>query len=539
MGNQNQNGCSITTNHIGVSNCNLNINRKEEGTFHHGASHRGFLCLNLMKDRATVEEVSLILRMIGMGYKVPPIIYNTVKSMAKLKIEDARRCVLVKRDPNVNTTRMQGAFVKIIDGETIEIHPTCVGGFGADFDGDQMALYAPLSEEAQAQVRTKMITAYGRGGINDQNFELSKEMTIGIFTLTATQKKGQPRDIKTIGEAKEMHIGQPVNYKYKGEAIKTTAGRVVFNSFLPDWYPFVNEDADKKVVNKVLKDIIKKDPNEFASVIDELSKQGFKYSTLYPKSITLDQMEISERLKKLKLDLDRATDISAQNNILTTMEKVLMEDLKKHDNGLYYMVASGGSKGTNQLRQLMVAKGLITDPQKNILPPISKSINDGFTKQEYFDASAGSRSGTIDRALNTSYGGYAYRKFIFVVGNVEADLNIGNCQTRNTLDIKMTKDIFSRMSGRYCYDDKGKLVPVDASMIGSIIRLRSPIFCETRGICRTCYGDLINQLNTKSVGIEACSNVASLSEKIMKCSVGQIEKDGKLYCMEDLWETEC
>ena len=104
-------------------------------------------------EKTTVEEIRLILKMISKGYKVPKIIHDIIFDVARREIEDTRKVIIYKRDPNVHSARAQGAYVKIIEGDTLDIHPTSVGSFGADYDGDTMAIYAPISEEAQQEVK--------------------------------------------------------------------------------------------------------------------------------------------------------------------------------------------------------------------------------------------------------------------------------------------------------------------------------------------------------------------------------------------------
>lgn len=468
-------------------------------------------------EKATTEEIRLILKMMSKGYKVPKMIYDVVFDTAKRDIEEAGKVVIYKRDPNIHSSRAQGAYVKIIEGETLDVHPTASGGFGFDHDGDTMAIYAPMSDEAQQEVKDKMMSVTDKTRTNAPMFELSKDMLIGIFTLTAEHKDKSPlKSIKAVKEAEDFHIGQNISITIKGQKIKTTAGRVIFNDALPNWHPFVNEDVNKKALNKIMDDLLEKSQDDFADTIDKVMRLGFKYATLYPKTLDLKTLVIPPHIMKMKDELNQVKTVAEQSVIQDKIEKVMMEHFKKTHSDLYFVAASGGSKGMNQLRQMMVCKGLIQDPDGNILPPITKSINEGYSPQEYFDAAAGSRKGTTDRALNTGNGGYAYRKMIFCVGNVQADINNGNCGTKRTLDIKLTKELFGRMSGRFVHDETGIIKPISKDMVGQIIKLRSPIFCKSRKLCRTCYGNLLKQMNSENVGMIAAQEVASLSEKIMK-----------------------
>ncbi|MCK5020317.1 MAG: hypothetical protein KAS32_24980, partial [Candidatus Peribacteraceae bacterium] len=467
-------------------------------------------------ERATAEEIRLLLKMYSSGYKVPKVIEDVLFEVARREIEGKDRVVLYKRDPNITSRRIQGAHVRIIKGKTMEIHPASVGGFGADFDGDTMAIYAPLSKEAQAEIKDKMITTTNVTSMNSSNFELSKEMLIGLFTLTYEEKKGSPKIVNSVDAARALYIGTKVKGLVNGKMITTTAGRFVFNSYLPKWHEPVDEPINKKKLNGILQTIMEKDRKEYVRMINELSSLGFYYSTIYPKTLTLDLLKLNPKLIELRNSLSKEKDLSKQNDIINEIEKELLAYLKKTDNDLYYMIASGGAKGINQTRQLMVCKGIISDVEGNVLPPITTSIGEGYDAETYFQAAAGGRKGTIDRSLNTADGGYAYRKVIYVVGNVQADINLADCYTRRTLDLKLTKDIIRRMKGRYHVDEKGRILPVTPNLEGQIVKLRSPIFCKSNKICRTCYGDLLKQIRTENVGIISAQEGFSLSERIMK-----------------------
>ena len=485
---------------------------------------------------ASTEEIKLILMMIAKGYKVPEIIYNTIFDVAKREIEEKHKVVIYKRDPDTGARRIQGAYVKVITGDTIEIHPVAVGGFGADFDGDTMGLYAPISDESQQEVRDKMVTVYDNYTINAPNFELSKEMLTGLFTLTYTRnEKSIVKSINNVEEAKKLDIGQLVSITTKGQKVKTTAGRVIFNDAIPTYVPFIDEEITKGKAGKLLKAILDKSQGDFAQTIDKFMKLGFYYATVYPKTVSLDLLKINPTLMKLKMKLGQAKEITEQMAIIDEMEKELVIYLKSSHSDIYDMVQSGGAKGKDQIRQMMICKGLISDAMGNTLPPILASFNDGYDPQSYFEASAGARKGTIDRSLNTAVGGYTYRKMIFIVGNVEANINNGNCGTTRTLDIKLTKELFDRMPGRYVLENN-VIKPIRKEMIGEVIKLRSPIFCKTTKICRICYGDLIYQLKTPNVGIVAAQQVGSLAEKIMKCTSGTVQYKDGLISFSDLWE---
>lgn len=488
-------------------------------------------------EKVSIDDIRKILKYYSKGYDLHPIIIETIKKVAFKEIEEKNKVVLFKRDPNVERNRIQGSYVKLIDGTTIELHPTVVGGPGADFDGDQMALIAPISIESQEEVKKKMISTNGFDRLHSANFSLSKEMLIGIFTLTFLENNNKPILINNVTDAEKLDIGDLVRFNSKNGMINTTAGRVILNNVLPKFIPYINEPINSKFINNILSDIIKKDNAIFANTIDQLSKIGFIYATKYPQTISLDMLMVPDHIKKIAKTLDNEPDVNKQILILDELDKLLMEHLKKNVRGLYIQIASGAAKGGSQLRQVMVAKGLISNANGELLPPITKSLIDGFDSETYLNAAAGSRKGLIDKALNTAHGGYAYRKMVFALGNVESDITNADCGTKKGIKLKVTKDLYSRLNGRYIINEKRNIEKISSNSIGKIVEMRSPIYCKSRKICRTCYGDLIYQIQTQNIGILSAQATCSLSEKIMKCSTGTLQlEDNGTITLDELWK---
>jgi DNA-directed RNA polymerase beta' subunit len=403
------------------------------------------------------------------------------------------------------------------------------------FVQDTMAVYMPVSEEAQREAKNKMVTATGTSSINSMNFELSKEMLTGIMTITSVENSAPIKTITSVDEARKLHIGQKVSIKYKNATQTTTAGRVIFNASLPDWYQFVNEPVPKKKLNSILNDILSKSQNDFVQSVDNLMRISLYYATIYPKSFSLDMINLNPKIRQLKDQLSKTKSISDQSRLIHDIDKELLEHMRTNIPELYLQIASGSAKGGEQIRQIMVTKGIISDANGNILPPIIKSITEGYTPREYFNAAAGSRKGLIDKALNTGAGGYSYRKVLYTVSDVELNTSVRDCGTKRTLDIKLSPELYRKLGGRYVLDNRDRITKIDKDMIGQKIRLRSPIFCETKAICQICYGDLHKQLNTRNIGI-VCAQEMNVSERIMKCSNGLIETKDMLKTFDDIWE---
>jgi len=383
------------------------------------------------------------------------------------------------------------------------------------FVQDTMSVFTPISKEAQEEAKKKMMVITSNESINRPNYELSKEVLTGLYTLTYTKNNNLRKTVKSIDEIFSMHIGDNITIRFKNNVYQTTVGKIIFNYALPEYYPFVDDYATDKVIKKILSDIIEKDKDDFIETLDRLMRLGFIYATSYPKSIDISKFDISAELKKLKRDLALEKDIQKQAEILREMEKLMMEYIAKHNPDLYIQVQSGASKGKTQVRQLIVSKGITVDPSGNLLPPIASSISDGYTPKEYFDASAASRAGLISKAIGTASGGYEYRKVIFAVGNVRLNPENPDCGTRNFLTFKLNNNIYKRLRGRYIYS-RNRYELVNEKNIGNIIQLRSPMFCKSLDICRLCYGELFYQIKSQNIGIIAAQEVASLSEKFMK-----------------------
>lgn len=478
-----------------------------------------------MHETLTIDEIRKLLFFISKGYKVPKIVYDTFFKIAKIEVEEKERVVLIKRDPNIGRGRIQAMYVKITEGNNIQFYPAQVSQYGADFDGDTVSVYVPLSKEAQKEAKDKLITTTSNQKINSQNYGISNEMVIGLYILSTRDNGGvynySDINIKSLSKdifdkLKKQDPGTRISINFNRQKIDTTIGKVILNSILPPFYPFWHGPATKKTISNVLSEIIGYDKTAYARTLDKLMKIGFRYATLYPQSVDASMLVIPPHIEKLKDELKRAKTVDEQQKIINHMTSELLTYIQKNVPDLYNLVSSGATKDISQVRQIMVAKGLITDPSGNILPPIENSFTDGYTPTQYFNASAGARKGVIGRALGTADGGYEYRKIIYVVGNVKGDINNPNCETRNTLNIKLTQDIFNRMTGRFVLNKDNKVIPISSDMIGRVARVRSPIYCETWKICRTCYGKLLGQLRSENVGIISSQEVGSLSEKFMK-----------------------
>jgi DNA-directed RNA polymerase beta' subunit len=473
----------------------------------------------------SIDSMKSVLKAIKSGDDVPKALYDIIFEATEVAMMN--RVVLAKRDPVLHAESVRSFNPILITGNTIQLCTLQVGGFNADFDGDTMAIFHPITNEAQEEVRTRMMRS--ESGENDTSvtFELSKEMCVGLFTLTKDVRKTTPpiavtnKDLET---AVDPYI--PVVYRKK----TTTMGKAIFNSVFPPTFPFYEEVVTKKVVNGMIPTILKKYGQEQAiKTFSALEKIGFKFSTIIAPSITLDDLKLPSEILQLKKQLEGASTEEA-SILLKKMQELLVKHLK--DTGLHDLVESGSTKGWGQPMQLLVAKGLVADPTGKVLDPIKGSFSDGLTNKEYFAAAGGARKGIIDRTLNTADTGYMSRKLAYILNSVEIDRQLKDCKTKRTLDIRLTKELVTRINGRYLLEGgKPQLFNPKDYKIGTLIHLRSPIFCKGKKLCHTCYGKLLERHKSPYAGVMAAQMIGEAgTQDIMRSfhlggAVKVIERD--------------
>lgn len=474
----------------------------------------------------SIEAVRVVLDKIRNHDYISDGLYKIIKDAAEIAMRD--RVVLAKRDPVLHPYSYQAYHPVLVDGDTIQISPPHVGGHNADFDGDQMVLFHPLTDEAQKEVKEKMFK-YKLTTSGDLNIGLSKEIFLGLFFMTKeVPLKKSPIAVNEndIKNATDPFI--PVKFKKQ----TMTMGRAIFNYCLPNDYPVINKQVNKKVVNSIINDIANKYGDEqLKRTMTLLEQFGFKFATLAGSSITLDDLDLPKEVYELKKKIKGASVEDAEKYIKQA-EKIVKEYLK--DTGFWEIVESGSAKGWGQPIQILVAKGIIADPSGKVLEPIPGSFSEGLSPTEFFKAASGARKGVQDRVINTADTGYYSRILVYVLATVELDPFLRDCKTKRTLNIRLEKDNINRLNGRYILNN-GKVEKFDKSKfkIGDTINLRSPIFCESPKLCHVCYGDFALVHKTPYVGILAGQVLGEqMTQTIMRCSDGLIHYRNQLYPFE-------
>jgi len=463
------------------------------------------------------EVTAISLRKLFIGiYKhdeLPSDLLEIISQAIRIAIQD--KVVLAKRDPSLHAESVQAFKPVLIYGNTIKLHPLKCSAYNADFDGDQLALYTPITKEAIKEAREKMITSISKDGYGQISDDFQKDICLGIYFLTKTPNKISYIDIPQGSILKNMNAHQGVYYKN----IKTTVGRILFNEALPDKYEFINEPVDRKYINKIAYNILNNySYDEYKYFCKRSLDLSFQYGTLISRSFSFQDFKIPKTILALKDKLKGKSPEDAQK-IIDKMTNQLQQYMESHDTNVGDIGNGGGLKGGyDQARQILIAKGLIKDPTGKTLPPISESYGDGMSSKEFFISGSGSRSGIADRVLNTATTGYMSRQLVFATQRTEVDSKLKDCRTKRFVNMNITQDIAKRLHGRYVIDRDNNIVKFnEKTMLNTSIKLRSPVYCTSHKICATCYGDLL--YNNKSIyaGVQAGQSIGELvTQAIMK-----------------------
>ena len=464
----------------------------------------------------SVPSLKSVLTSISRGFKIPPELEEVIKASVTRAIKD--KVVIAKRDPAIHAESVQGFKPVMVDGETIQLSIAKCTAYNADFDGDAMAIYIPVTKEAIEEARDKMISSESKDSMNALSDEFSKDMVIGIYALTQDSPfKNAPKVMKSDDELQTLH---PLDIiRYDGEV--TTVGRVLFNRILPTKKLHINKPISKSDVENLVKQVYKlygsSEKEVYVNFCNDMINLGMKYYTIMAPTFSLDDlMDISPSILALKEQLKKEKDPQKAQLIITHIEKELKNYLETKNTNIGLIGKAGGLKGYNQASQILVSKGLITGPSGKTLI-LSSSFADGFNSDDFFQSGYGSRKGIIDRVINTSDTGYLSRQLVFALQRVEADPRIKDCRTKKYFTVKVTPDLAKRLVGRNLVDPNGKIIPFDNKYIGKVVSLRSPLYCLSKDICLTCYGDLLLRNRTRYVGIlagEICGEC--LTQTIMR-----------------------
>lgn len=469
--------------------------------------------------------------------------------------------VLLNRAPSLHRLSIQAFQPKLVEGKAIQLHPLVANGFNADYDGDQMAVHLPLSEDAQREARELMSATNNllKPADGSPVLNINQDVVLGNYYLTYAKPAAQTGDRKAYSSVYEaemaydngvIQLQTPIRVFAKGEIRDTTLGRVFFNEILPSNFPYQEAPQDKKQLKKVLAQIFQKfGAEETARTADRMKGLAFRFATVAAISTGKDDYLSFETISEFIAEGDaKAALISDQydqglitdderysltvntwRQVDNKVEELLRSELKNMDTSISTMVNSAARGTISNVKLASAMIGIQVDAtNREIELPIRSNFKKGLSSLEAFVATRGARKGLIDTALKTADSGYLTRRLVDVSQDVftvedEAGDDEGYTIYRAETDETMI-EFGSRLAGRYTAEaiaghiEADQLITreiadaIDADADITQVKIQSVLSSNNlKGIPRKSYGvDMATgQLvdNAQPVGVIAAQSV--------------------------------
>ncbi|MBR5918917.1 MAG: DNA-directed RNA polymerase subunit beta', partial [Prevotella sp.] len=406
--------------------------------------------------------------------------------------------VLLNRAPTLHRLGIQAFQPKLIEGKAIQLHPLACTAFNADFDGDQMAVHLPLSNEAILEAQILMLQSHNI--LNPANGAPitvpSQDMVLGLYYITKMRPGAKGEGLVFYGpeeaiiahnEGKcELHapvkvvVDDVVDGKKVRHMVETSVGRVIVNGIVPNEVGFFNEIISKKTLRGMIADVIGKvGMSRACEFLDGIKNLGYRMAYEAGLSFNLDdiivppekegivakgQREVDEI--QTNYDMGFITDnerynqvIDAWTHVNNELGDILLKEMTEADQGfnaVYMMLDSGARGSKDQIKQLSGMRGLMAKPQRAgtegqqiIENPILSNFKEGMSVLEYFISSHGARKGLADTAMKTADAGYLTRRLVDVSHDVI--INEEDCGTLRGLvcsALKSGDDVISSLGER-------------------------------------------------------------------------------------------
>ena len=494
-------------------------------------------------ERGTVKTVKSAKKIID---RREPVIYEILEHVME------GHPVLLNRAPTLHRHGILAFQPKMIEGKAIQLHPLSCAGFNADFDGDQMAVHLPLSNEAILEAQLLMLGSHNiLDPANGNPITVpSQDMILGLYYITKERAgaKGeglvfysQEEAIIALNEGR-CDIHAKVKVRINGELIETTPGRVIVNQYVPEELGYQNELMKKGSVKAIISKVIKTcGVARAAQFLDDIKDLGYYRAFKGGLSFNLNDILIPEEKKELtakgnaivedindRYNFGEFSDDQRYRQTVDTWKKIdenltsiLMKHMAEADGGfnsVYMMMHSGARGNEQQIKQLAGIRGIMakplkagaTDTRPEIENPVLANFKEGMSVLEYFISTHGARKGLADTALKTADAGYLTRRLVDVSHDVI--INEEDCGTLRGLTARAIKDgdrvvasltqrILGRVSVHDIHDNEGNLIvesgeeireaqceAIEAAGIEEVV-IRSVLTCESKhGVCAKCYG---------------------------------------------------
>ncbi|MEE1215669.1 MAG: DNA-directed RNA polymerase subunit beta', partial [Bacteroidaceae bacterium] len=425
--------------------------------------------------------------------------------------------VLLNRAPTLHRLGIQAFQPKMIEGKAIQLHPLACTAFNADFDGDQMAVHLPLSNEAILEAQLLMLQSHNI--LNPANGAPitvpSQDMVLGLYYITKIRPGAKGAGLKFYGpeeaiiayNEKRVDVHAPVQVIVDDlmedgtlgkRMVETSVGRVIANEIIPKEVGYFNDVISKKTLRGIITDVIKTvGVARACEFLDGIKDLGYRLAYEGGLSFNLGDIIIPEEkeelIRKGNEEIERIaseygmgfiTDKERYNQVIDTwthvnndLSAILMKTMKEADQGfnaVYMMLDSGARGSAGQISQLSGMRGLMAKPQKagaeplTIENPILSNFKEGMSVLEYFISTHGARKGLADTALKTADAGYLTRRLVDVSHDVI--INEEDCGTLRGLVCTALKNgdevissLYDRILGRVSVHDiihptTGKLI---------------------------------------------------------------------------------
>ncbi|NCU38540.1 DNA-directed RNA polymerase subunit beta', partial [Candidatus Saccharibacteria bacterium] len=400
--------------------------------------------------------------------------------------------VLLNRAPSLHRLSIQAFQPKLVEGKAIQLHPLVANGFNADYDGDQMAVHLPLSDDAQREARELMSATKNllKPADGAPVLNIGQDVVLGNYYLTYEKPGVFDKEMKVFATSYDaelaydlgkLELQTPIRIRSKGAVRTTTLGRVFFNEILPEDFPFDNSVQNKKQLKKVLGRIFDRYGAEVtAQTADRMKGLAFRFATIAAVSTGKDDYPHFEEVSEFVAEGDaKAALISDQfdEGLITEEERYnltvanwrsvdnkitdfLKGQLANMDTSISVMVNSGARGDISNVKLASAMIGIQVDAtNREIELPVRSSFIQGLSSLEAFVATRGSRKGLIDTALKTADSGYLTRRLVDVSQDVftiedkvddmqDSGFTIYRDETERTMI-----DFGSRLYGRYTAEE--------------------------------------------------------------------------------------
>ena len=452
-------------------------------------------------ERGTVKTVKSAKKIID---RREPVIYEILEHVME------GHPVLLNRAPTLHRHGILAFQPRMIEGKAIQLHPLSCAGFNADFDGDQMAVHLPLSNEAILEAQLLMLGSHNiLDPANGNPITVpSQDMILGLYYITKERPGAKGEGLSFYSEEEaiialnegtvDIHAG--VQVRINGNLIHTTPGRVIVNQYVPAEIGYQNELMKKGAVKAIISKVIKTcGVARAAQFLDDIKDLGYYRAFKGGLSFNLNDILIPDEkpaliekgnakveninalysIGEFSDDQRYRQTVDTWKEIDEEMKKILMKHMAEADNGfnsVYMMMDSGARGNDQQIKQLAGIRGIMakplkagaTDTRPEIENPVLANFKEGMSVLEYFISTHGARKGLADTALKTADAGYLTRRLVDVSHDVI--INEEDCGTLRGLTARAIKDanghikaslttrILGRVSVHDIHDNDGNLI---------------------------------------------------------------------------------